>query len=226
MTPRKPARKPAPKKKPAKASASRGGRAATKKVASAAAKKKADAAAARVRAAGASGKRASGPMGGLRDSMIVARHAQGVPWASIAAEAGITVRQCQRVVEAQRAIRSPLEESPMELLEGLARGFARSIADFEAMAHGWAETNQSASLGAKKAADETRARLATLMADVGKLPSNLELFRSEMEMKRIAEAMKDYLVGVRDGDYTADQAIDFFRSLVTRHETPGLPVPS
>lgn len=142
--------------------------------------------------------------------MIVAGVAAGEDKRDVAKRAGVTVRTVERVVAAAEDVRSPLERTPMELLEGMARDSMRSIADLESMAFAWLDLNQSASLGAKKAAGEERARLAALLAEVGKLPSNLELFRSEMEMQRIAEEMGRALLAVRDGSMTLDQAIEVF----------------
>lgn len=212
------------KRAPAKRASARkpAGKGGAKQAAGRAVKARANAAAQRAKDTGATGKRLTGPKAALRDSMIIARAAQGVPWADIGKEAGISARSCQRVVENARGVRSPLEESPMALLESLTSGFLRSISDYEGMAFAWAETNQSASLGAKKAADETRMRLATLLADVGKLPSNLELFRSEMQMQLIAEQMGAYLLGVRDGSRSPEEAIEFFRGLVTGREQAQL----
>lgn len=201
----------------------RGARREQAAVADDAAKAAADEAAARAKQAKATGRRLDGARMGLRNSMIIARNAQGVPWKDIAREAGISARAAQRVVEQAREARSPVDEAPMRLLEDLADGFRRSISDYEAMAHAWFETNQSAALGAKKAADDTRDRLANLLADVGKLPSNLELFRSEMEMQRIAEQMGETLIGLREGTITVDDAIEFFRDLVATREQAALP---
>lgn len=174
----------------------------------------ADRAAARAERAAARGARLNSAQTKLRDAVIIARHAQRASWGDIAREVGISARQCQRVVEAAQAVPSPIEETPMALLETLARDFARSIATYESMAFAWADTNQAAALGARKAADDTRGRLAQLLQDVGKLPSNLELFRSEMEMMRIAEEMGNVLAGVRDGEKSPEEAIEFFRALI------------
>lgn len=185
----------------------------------AATKKKADAAAAKAKGAGATGPRLSAAKQALRDSMIVARAAQGMPYAVIAVEAGVGVRQVERVVAGRRGIRSPLEDSPMDLLDELAVGYRLSIGDFEAMALAWFESNQSASLGAKKAADETRARLAALLEVVGKLPEDLELFRSEVQMQRIAETMAQTMRAVADGGLEAAAAVEVFEELIGRR--PG-----
>lgn len=217
MAERKPASKAKPKP-PAKTPAA-GKRGARRQAAATSAKtQKANTTAKRAKDAGATGGRLTSAKAALRDSMIVARAAQKVPWGDIAREAGVSARQCQRIVKHAQQVPSPVEQTPMQLVEDLVRGFSRSIADYEGMAFAWADTNQSASLGAKKAADETRARLAALLETVGKLPDNLELFRSEAEMIRLAEQMGEYLLGVREGTHSPEDAIEFFRSLVVRHE--------
>jgi len=178
--------------------------------------KKADAAAKRAKDAGATGPRLPAARQALRDSMIIARAAQGMPYAVIAAEAKVSVRQVERIVAGNRGVRSPLEDTPMELLDELAVGYRLAIGDFEAMALAWFDTNQSASLGAKKAADESRARLATLLEVVGKLPENMELFRSEAQMQRIAETMAQTMRAVADGEMDAGAAVDVFEELIGR----------
>lgn len=187
----------------------------SKAATAAAVKKRADTAKRAVEASGAKGARLPSAKLQLRDSLIMARVAQGLTYAVIAAEAGVSVRTVERVVKTRRGVRSPLEDAPMALLEDLATGFRLSIGDYEAMALAWYDTNHAASLGAKKAADETRARLATLLADVGKLPTNLELFRSEMAMQRIAEQMVAMMRAVAAGEKDASEAVDFFRGLLS-----------
>lgn len=215
-------KKPAAKRAPAAKAAAKKRPAAGQRGAAANAKAKRDAAAKRAKRsgvlaaekraadAGAKGARLPAAQMGLRNSLILARHEQGASWAEIATEAGVSARTAQRVVEHARALPSPVDARPMELLKALAAGYLRSIADYEGMAFAWQQSNQTAALGAKKAADETRARLAALMADVGKLPENLELFRSEMEMRRIAEEMVEVLEGVVSGERSAVEALAVF----------------
>jgi hypothetical protein len=148
--------------------------------------------------------------------MIIARAAQGMPHAVIAAEAKVSVRQVERIVAGNRGVRSPLEDTPMELLDELAVGYRLAIGDFEAMALAWFDSNQSASLGAKKAADESRGRLAALLEVVGKLPEDMELFRSEAQMQRIAETMAQTMRAVADGEMEPAAAVDVFEGLIGR----------
>lgn len=224
--PKKPAaKKPAARKAPAKRApakrkaGTRAAAGAAKKTVSAAAKKRADAAAARAKEEKATGRRLSAAKQQLRDSMIVARAAQGIGYEAIAAEADVTTRTVERVIAARRGVRSPLDDAPMQLLEELAVGLRLSIGDYEAMALAWFDCNQSASLGAKKAADETRARLATLMADVGKLPSNLELFRTEEKLRQIALRMVEVMRAVHVGEMSPEQAgVEFERMLMDRDQ--------
>lgn len=215
-------RKAPAKKEPARKPPGGGAKSAKAKK-PAARSKAATAAAAAAKAANARGKRLNASKAALRDSLIVARKAQDWPWEAIAAEAGITPRRCQQIVEEHRGIKSPLEELPMRLLEDLSMGLKLSIGDFEAMAAAHAEVNPAVALGAKKAANEARRDLLDLLQAVGKLPENLELFRTEAEMQRLAEQMVEKIEGVASGDVTPYEALMFFRGLVMR---PGdLPAP-
>lgn len=214
------AKAPAKPKVPAKPKAgTRGAKATAKKTAtSGAAAKKANAAADRAKKAGAAKARGTSAQLALRNSAILARVAQGIASVEIAKEFGVDARTVQRVVKDGAKLRSPLDERPMELLRAIAAGYTRSIGDYEGMAFAWVDTNQSASLGAKKAADETRARLATLLVEVGKLPTDLELFRSEMQMQRIAEEMVGMMRRVAAGEADASEAVDYFRTLISSQQ--------
>lgn len=226
----KPKPKPVAKRKPgvakrkpaAKAKEERRPSARSKAKTAPAAKRKADKAAAAAKAAGATGSRLSAAKQQLRDSQIIARRAQGLSNAMIAAEVGITERSVERVLQTRRGVRSPLDDSPMQLLEELAVGFRLAIGDYQAMAVAWFDVNQAAALGALKAADETRVRLATMLADVGKLPTNLELFRSEMEMARIAAEMTRMMRAVAAGEIDASEAVEFYVSVTHQHEQKQL----
>lgn len=216
---------PAPKKPAARKPKAAKPKARSKASTKTATTKRANKAAAAAKRAGATGSRLSAAKQQLRDSMIVARKAQGLSNRVIAAEAGLTERTVERILADRRRVGSPLDDSPAQLLDELAVGFRLSIGDFEAMALAWFDTNQAAALGAKKAADESRARLATLMADVGKLPTDLELFRSEMQMQRIAEEMVGVMRAVDAGEMAPADAVEFFRRLVSREPEEPPPKP-
>jgi hypothetical protein len=181
---------------------------------STAARRRAETAAKKAESVGATGPRLSGPKLALRNSMILARHASGASWTEIAQEAGVDTRTCQRVVKQARNLPAPTSERPLQLIEDLTREMRASIGSYEAMAFGWAERNHSASLGAKKAADEMRLKLIAVLADIGKLPRDLERFRSELELERIGEEILETLEAVADGREDASAARAWIESLL------------
>lgn len=198
----------------AKSKAANTRRSKTKAVAKGVKQKAGDRAAAAAKTAGAVGGRLSGAKKQLRDAMIRARVSEGRTYAEIAREAKVTTRTVERVIEDARKVRSPLEDAPMDLLTELATGHRSSIADFESMSAAWFDVNQQASLGAKKAADESRARLAMLLRDVGKLPEDLETFRSEIELTRIAQEMSRKMREFAAGDVEVGEVVEFFEGLI------------
>jgi hypothetical protein len=150
----------------------------------------------------------------LRDSAIVARATAGWSTAMIAAEFEITDRQVRRVLADERKMPSGLDDAPIEILEDLLRAYRGSIADFQAMAYEYRESHPNVALGAMRAADDARDRYAHLLAVAGKLPENLELFRAESVLRRLADEMVETMERVEVGEMSAGEAGDFFGSLV------------
>jgi predicted transcriptional regulator len=151
----------------------------------------------------------------LRDSAIVARATAGWSTAMIAEEFEITDRQVRRVLADERKMPSGLDDAPIEILEDMLRSYRGSIADFQAMAYEYRESHPNVALGAKRAADDARDRYAHLLTVAGKLPENLELFRAESVLRRLADEMIETMERVEVGEMTAGEAGDFFRSLVS-----------
>lgn len=182
-----------------------------------AAAKRAESAAQAAKAAGAvsrSGKGLTMAQRRLRDSAIVARLAAGWTQEMVAEEFGLTDRQVRRIASETQATLTALDKRPMQVLEDLLRGYERAVVDFEAMAHEWAAAHPNAAMGAKRAALDTRVAVAELLMRLGKLPRNLELFRSEAQMLRIAEEMVGKLEDLARGDASADDVLVFFRALL------------
>lgn len=172
------------------------------------------------KAAGARGRRLTAAKQALRDSLIVARAAQDWPVQAIAAEVDLSVEQVRRVLRGKRGVRSPLEETPMQLLEDLARGFKLSVGDLEAMAAAWVHDNHNAALGAKKAANDARRHFMDLMATVGKLPTDLELFQQEAALQRVADEMVQIMQSVERGETSAKDAVAAFWRMTGRDADP------
>ncbi len=181
----------------------------------------AEKAAAKAKANAATGRNVTIMQRQLRDTAIRARDAAG--WASlmIADEFGITDRQVRRVLAGGAKLPSGIDDAPMEILEDLLRGFRGSIASFEAMAFDYRESHPNVALGAKRAADDARDRYAHLLSVTGKLPNNLELFRAESVLRRLADEMIDAMVKVEQGEMSGADAGAFFRSLVTKRDGAG-----
>lgn len=175
------------------------------------------------KAAGARGKRPSGVKVALRNSMIVAMHARGDSFADIAKEAGITQKACRNVVDLAKKANSLLDEQSTQLLEDQIREWVSSIANYKALAHAWADSNQNAALGALKAADEARKSLMTLLENVGKLPTDYERFMSEMELRAVARRMQELLIEVAEGKIDIDEAVRWFISFSDPQAAMSLP---
>lgn len=90
----------------------------------------ADNAVAQAKSVGAVGPYGSDVQRSLRDSAIIARASTGTPHQEIADEFGIATRTVRSVLKRAKAAPSPLDQRPMELVEALARGYGRLIADF------------------------------------------------------------------------------------------------
>lgn len=182
--------------------------------------KAADKAAAKAKDVGATGVFKTRELKAIRDAAIVARHVARTPHRLIAAEFGVSVRTVEDVVAEFRRAPSPLERLPMSIVEDYARTLERAVAEFEAMAARQETINSSVSLGARKAAQDARRDFLTLLAGLGKLPDNLEVFRMESELARLGQLVIDALDAVADGRVAAAEARDHVKELVARRELP------
>lgn len=189
----------------------------------AAAKRKASKAVKAAREHGAKGRKVSAAQRALRDSAIMACSEAGWMEREIAAEFELTTRQVRRIVGERREMPSGLHGGPMEILDELLRGYRASIADFELMAFRYRDGHPNVALGAKRGAVDTRERYAQLLSAVGKLPENLELFRSESVLRQIADEMMDTMDGLRSGDVSVEEAHEFFSRIVDPEGQRALP---
>lgn len=214
------------KRKPAgKAASKRGGkRASTSAPKSRQSPKRASRAVAKAKAAGAEGPHGTDAQRSLRDAAIIARLETGAPQRDVAKEFGIAERTVREVRDKRAARPSPLDDTPMEILEGLAKDYLASVADFKAMAFRHGDANPAVALGAMKGALVANERYLELMSLVGKLPENLELFRAEGVLRRVADELIAAMGRVERGEMSAAEAADFFRSLVEGEERKQLGV--
>jgi hypothetical protein len=139
-----------------------------------------------------SGPRLTAAQQSLRDSWMVVRISQGWTFPEVAAEAKISVSQAKRAVKAKReAMPALLEQDPVEIITYLVEGFQASIGDFEKMALAYSQAHPSAAVGAKKAANDARASLTTLLQSVRVLPHDLGTMRHLVDLRAVVAAVID-----------------------------------
>ena len=159
----------------------------------------------RAKQAGATGPRLTAAKQGLRDSMIVARRAQGCHLDAIAAEAGVNERTVRRVLAEREAVgEALLDRDPIDVTKQLVAQLEASAADFEAMASAYADTNPAAAIGAKKGADQAREKLLVLLQATGRMPRDLGGLGDLMTMRALAEEMVDAVRAFKRGEADAD----------------------
>lgn len=151
----------------------------------------------------------------LRDTAIVAALHAGEDSKAVAKEWGITRRSVQRTAESFAARRTALDDRPMEIIERLLRTYEQQLADFSRMMVAHAERTPAVAIAAMKGYTDTLERYTLLLSDIGKLPDNLELFRSETEMIRTGEVMLAKVKQLEDGELSAFELGEFFRGLMT-----------
>jgi hypothetical protein len=159
----------------------------------------------------------------LRDTAILARVHEGRTSKAIGAEFGVTGRTVENVKRTAREGTPSLDRQPLEIIEWLAMMELRSVGDFERMATFNVEKNPNVALGAKRAAGEARARYLEMMSAVGKLPENLELFRAESVLRRMADEMVETMERVQSGEIDAAAAVAFFHEMLSDPKPRELP---
>ncbi len=131
----------------------------------------ADKAASKAKAAGATGPGGPQSLRSLRDSAIIARAACGTPATEIAEEFELAERRVRAVLERARTAPSPLDQTPMQLVEELLRGHHRIYCDLIVLANTCGTSNPPVALGALKGAAVALERFQSLLELTGKLPS-------------------------------------------------------
>lgn len=138
------------------------------------------------------GKRLSAARQSYRDSLILARRAQGWPWDAIAHEAKLSVTATEEAAARRRA-EAPLtlRSDPVELVESTMGAVQAAIGDFEEMALRYRDRSPNAAVGAKKAALEAHFSLMALLQAIGRLPEDLTALRHVTEQRALAVRMLD-----------------------------------
>lgn len=157
----------------------------------------------------------------MRNAAIVAAIGTGETPRELAKQFGITARQITRMLATREKAPSDLGTVPLELIKDLLRSYRESIADFEAMAARYVDTHPTAALGAKRSALETRDKLAVLLQAIGKLPENLEVFRSQEDMRRTGLEMIGAIELAKAGELSLDELQRRFEQVVDPSAPPA-----
>jgi hypothetical protein len=127
-----------------------------------------------------------------RDAEIVSARASGLPWSEIAAEHGISCRQCRTIVsEFGKAGITPRLRDPVEVVDQMLEryeAFQERLIDIADTA-----TNDSARVGAIKAAMDAMKAQAELMQAIGVLPRDLGRMAVEIDVVQTAMAAIEVL---------------------------------
>jgi hypothetical protein len=127
-----------------------------------------------------------------RDAEIVSARASGLPWSEIAAEHRISGRQCRTIVnEYGKTGITPRLRDPVEVVDQMLEryeGFQERLIDIADTA-----TNDSARVGAIKAAMEAMRSQAELMQAIGVLPRDLGRMAVAIDVRRVARAAIEVL---------------------------------
>lgn len=128
-----------------------------------------------------------------RDSLMIARVAQGWTWEAIAGEAGVSVASAKRHVSARKgSALLQLNADPVRIIEQVFEQYQLSVGDFEAIAAAALERNQLAvAVGAKKGANDARDKIILLLQATNRLPQDLGALRHLIDLRAIAVRMLD-----------------------------------
>lgn len=152
----------------------------------------------------------------MRDQAIVAAVHSGEKQGDVAKRYGLTRRQISTIMREFRTRPTAVDQRPMEILERAIRTLEQQMAAFAAMAEDTLDRAPAVAVASLKGFADATERYLRLLASVGKLPSNLELFRQESEIVRLAVQMADELQAVQAGERTIDAAIERFQAWARR----------
>jgi len=146
----------------------------------------------------------------LRDAAIVALVHAGEPRKDVAKKYGLTPRTVERILTEYAQRPSAVGSLPMAILERAIRDYEAQMAMFRAVAEDTVDRAPAVCVGALKGYADAQERYLRLLTDVGKLPDNLELFRQEADMRRIAERTAEALAAAERGEVTVSEVIEVF----------------
>ena len=123
-----------------------------------------------------------------RDNQIVAARMRGQSWTTIAANYGLSERQCQNVLADYRASHPRLRErDPLELLDDMLdhyQGAQEELAEISATSK-----HDATRVGAIRTRLDALAAQASLLRAVGVLPRDLGVLRADIDAQAMGREM-------------------------------------
>lgn len=188
----------------------------------AAAKRKGSSIEARAKSAGAKGARLTSSKLALRNALIVQRAtADCWPWSAIAREAGISEKQCRRVVDEASGSIDPFAQTPTELVQEWATGYRQTVSTATQLAAG--ADNTAAAVGALRLANDSRDKLLALLQAVGHIDHDLGTLKVQRDIERLATKMLDAVERFRDGTIEVEELANVFYDAAGIPPVPDVP---
>lgn len=150
----------------------------------------------------------------LRDAAIASHVAAGWRIEDAAKEFGVSARTARAVVQRSKAMSSPMDRTPMELVERLMRESERAALALQRLALKYENVNPSATVGAWKAAQEERRILADMLVEIGKMPRELEWFRTTAEVSHMVGELLERIERMERGELTGSDVAGYMREVV------------
>lgn len=146
-----------------------------------------------------------------RDALIAQRVAQGWQWKAVASEAGMSERNARERLAVWREHHAGiLSKDGARTLEHLVEAQFASVGDFEAMA--LTADNDSARLGAKRSAVETREKCIRVLRELGMLPRSMRGVRDMLEARALGELLWGTFDEAKERDLSVAEAEELFRA--------------
>ena len=127
-----------------------------------------------------------------RDNEIVAARIRGQSWTTIAANYGLSERQCQNVLADYRASHPRLREpDPIEILDDMLDHYQGAQEEFAEISA--TSKHDATRVGAIRTRREALAAQASLLRAVGVLPRDLGVLRADIDAQAMAGQANDVL---------------------------------
>lgn len=160
-----------------------------------------------------------------RDTLMIARRAQGWTWERVAKEANLTVSNAKKaVVKAQRSGEvMRIGDDPVKIVERIFDELQRSVVGQELIA---TEAMKRGTLGtasaAKNRADEARGKVLELLQMTGRLPQEMSALRHLIDLRTVAVRMLDTMDQFDRGEIDSVVVRSTFNELLGLESAPAL----